>query len=515
MWWCEVTVRLRQVLAERQLELRVVAGAAGVDRRGPVRWAHISEIPDPTPWLSGGELLLTTGLGVMDSPALQRQLIAGLDARGCPAVGFGVGIWLDRVPAAMLDEAERRALPVFTVPYEVPFIAVTRYVARRVFESHDLGLRRALDQHRRILTAVTSGGGLGEVLRITATSLGATDTAVFDVFGRILARHSGGPAPVALDALRRALSPRPHSRRSVQLDGRTVTVTPVHAAGDTEAVLVVVSDADLEEWQVVVLDQGVTAVAVELSRGESGRRRRRAEVGALLTDTLRGHATDSAARLADLGLEPDEAFHVLAVAGDATVTADAVCRMIEDVAADRRVAVGVADDTVYAIVQPGGADIAQAVLTVSDTVMSRPLTVGRSHVRQGFAHLAVALREAALAATRADGAQVDVADLGVDGLLVGLDDPAGAQAFVTHVLGPVLAHGELRATPLVETLRAYLRSGCRPGPAAAQLRVHRHTLAYRLDRIADLTGRDPRDGRHLLAYGLALRLLPERDGAPG
>jgi hypothetical protein len=28
---------------------QVVAGHAGIDRRGPIRWAHISELPDPTP----------------------------------------------------------------------------------------------------------------------------------------------------------------------------------------------------------------------------------------------------------------------------------------------------------------------------------------------------------------------------------------------------------------------------------------------------------------------------------
>ena len=49
---------LRDLL--RDLEVRLVAGQSGIDNA--VRWVHISEIVDPTPWLSGGELLLTTGL---------------------------------------------------------------------------------------------------------------------------------------------------------------------------------------------------------------------------------------------------------------------------------------------------------------------------------------------------------------------------------------------------------------------------------------------------------------------
>ena len=44
-----------------ELGLKVSAGeeAAG-DRE--IRWVHITELLDPTPWLSGGELLLTTGI---------------------------------------------------------------------------------------------------------------------------------------------------------------------------------------------------------------------------------------------------------------------------------------------------------------------------------------------------------------------------------------------------------------------------------------------------------------------
>jgi PucR family transcriptional regulator, purine catabolism regulatory protein len=105
-----------------------------------------------------------------------------------------------------------------------------------------------------------------------------------------------------------------------------------------------------------------------------------------------------------------------------------------------------------------------------------------------------------------------VTALGLPGLLAGIDDALGADAFVRQVLGPVLDYDAREGAQLVDSLRAYLHHGCRPGPAAAELCVHRHTLSYRLDRVAELTGRDPRDGAHLLAFGLALE-LQARNGA--
>ena len=58
------------------LDVTLVAGEANLDV--PVRWVHISELLDPTPWLSGGELLLTTrtfATVVMDSARMKLMNI--------------------------------------------------------------------------------------------------------------------------------------------------------------------------------------------------------------------------------------------------------------------------------------------------------------------------------------------------------------------------------------------------------------------------------------------------------
>ena len=81
---------------------------------------------------------------------LQRSLVRLLDVRGVVAVGFGEGVSMDEVPPAMVEEADACRLPLFTVPYEIPFIAVTRRVSQAVFEEHYAMLRQAIDQARHI-----------------------------------------------------------------------------------------------------------------------------------------------------------------------------------------------------------------------------------------------------------------------------------------------------------------------------------------------------------------------------
>src|SRR5438876_11134841 len=88
-----------------------------------VRWVHSTELPDPTPWLRGGELLLTTGIQ-LKGPRVQRELIERLADHEIAGLGFGTGFAHKRLPAALLAAARRRALPGSGVPHVLPFIAV-------------------------------------------------------------------------------------------------------------------------------------------------------------------------------------------------------------------------------------------------------------------------------------------------------------------------------------------------------------------------------------------------------
>src|ERR1700747_3830804 len=92
----------------RELGLEALAGEAGLDL--PVRWVHISELIDPTPWLSGGELLLTTGLQ-LDTPERQREFVTRLADHHLAGLGFGTGFGHETVPEAGAEVAEGRQSP--------------------------------------------------------------------------------------------------------------------------------------------------------------------------------------------------------------------------------------------------------------------------------------------------------------------------------------------------------------------------------------------------------------------
>ena len=510
-----------ELLADPGLGLEVVAGHAGLDRRGPVRWAHISDTPDPTPWLEGGELLLTTGLGVKDSETLQRRLIAGLAARGVVAVGFGTGVTLEAVPPAMVAACDQHGLPLITVPYEVPFLAVTRRVSSHIYEEHFATLRSAVALHRQVLAAVTGGQGIAAVLGTVGRAMPAATLVAFDFAGAELARHDPSGRLDALDpaALWSACGGTTHASTPATLhDGQAVTRAPVRIGDELEAVVVAVTDAPLLEHEVLLFEQGLAGVSLELSRRRSVREAQRDRVDELLEETAAGRSSSGLIdrALGRLGVPAPPAYRVLAVARPEGATAHQLCLVVEDALLPLgRPVVGHLGGTLYAMVPEGGDDAAARVVSAMRSRGWPEPCIGRSRVKRELDALRAALREAHVALLIDDPEPVrDVDQLGIGGLLAGIRDDLGATDFVDQVLGPVVAHDERESAHLVATLRAYLAHGCRPGPAAAELNVHRHTLTYRLDRIRELTGRDPRAGEHLLEYGLALELLGRRLEAP-
>ncbi|HEX4437794.1 MAG TPA: PucR family transcriptional regulator ligand-binding domain-containing protein [Solirubrobacteraceae bacterium] len=119
-----------------ELGLKLTTGQESAQAH--VRWVHSTELSDPTPWLKGGEVLLTTGLQ-LEGPRSQREFLDRLATHKIAALGFGTGFSHRRLPAALVTAARKRDFPLFEVPYELPFIAITeRAFARLLDERYEL-----------------------------------------------------------------------------------------------------------------------------------------------------------------------------------------------------------------------------------------------------------------------------------------------------------------------------------------------------------------------------------------
>ena len=97
---------VRELIGE--LDVCLLAGESNLDL--PIRWVHMTELLDPTPWLSGGEVLLTTGMQ-LDTPARQREFVELLADHQLAGLGFGTGFGHEQVPEPLVRGRPRARLP--------------------------------------------------------------------------------------------------------------------------------------------------------------------------------------------------------------------------------------------------------------------------------------------------------------------------------------------------------------------------------------------------------------------
>ena len=112
---------LRQILelpAFSQAEL--LSGQSRLEN--PVTWVHVAEVLDVARLLSGGELLLSTGLELSRAaPEARMAYVRSLAEAGVVGLGLELVQWLKEVPLEVLHTAQTLQFPILAFRTEVRF----------------------------------------------------------------------------------------------------------------------------------------------------------------------------------------------------------------------------------------------------------------------------------------------------------------------------------------------------------------------------------------------------------
>jgi purine catabolism regulator len=528
-----VTTTVGDLLKIEELSLRLVAGEAGVDR--PIRWAHVSELDDPTRWLRGGEILLTTGLGLGRAPSAQARFVEQLARAKLAGLGLGLGFAFDQTPAAVAGAADAAGFPVFEVPFEIPFIAITEALFSRLVNEQYVLLQRAGTVQQTLSRLLVDAAGLDALLGAYARMTG-TAALLFDLHGDVAA--SSPEAARLLDARVaweevQALRPD-EGDFAASLSGRdgSRSLLPILVGGAPKAFLVLARSGRAEPFHQVVSHHLATAIALELAKSQAVARTERRLVGDFLDALLEGELSgdETARRLRFLGLGAAQSIAALVgrpePAGSNGAAAsgegggppedrvEGLHRLVED-RLSRRPApyvCSIHDGAVVALFE--AADPAEARATVeavAEAASARGVAarfgLGMPEAEPRAPRRAYQEARFALDATLAQGGSrvACIDDLGSHRLLLALQQEAALDAFSRGLLAPLRAYDRRQHGDLVASLRTFLEHNGNWESAARALGVHRHTLRYRIRRVAELTGRDLDAAADRVEFWLALQ----------
>ncbi|WP_307801059.1 PucR family transcriptional regulator [Microbispora triticiradicis] len=525
---------LRRITAIVPLHLEVLAGRSGLDR--PVRWVAVSELEDPTPFLEGGELVLTTGMRLSGADA--GPYVSRLVARGVTGLGFGVGLSHDVVPPAFAEAAESAGLPLVEVPRDTAFIAIGKAVSDLLAGEQYEEISRAFAAQGRLTRAALRRRGPVAVVDRLAREIGGW-ALLLDPSGAV--RHAAdatgragpggrepgrdGPVEDWARETARSLEPEIARLRSGPSPASLALATPeehvvVQPLG-RRGFFAVGSPRPFSPIAHTVVNAAGSLLTLALEQGRE-QRAAAAQVRAAVLRLLLAGETGAAARtLAALGMrlpaepvtvlvcqtsDPDALTEALSGAAPACFTApwegllvvpatDAYAEEVIALAARYgRVGAGAPGVDLSSgkgvRVGPGGAE-AEAVGGAAPAAGGGPrldLAVGLDQARRALASASPVARFTELAG---------------QGLL-SLLDPDAAASFAAAILAPLREYGS--RADLVESLRAYLASNGHWDAAAQRLGVHRHTLRYRMKRVSELLGRDLDDPAVRAELWIALSL---------
>ncbi|MDK1359850.1 PucR family transcriptional regulator ligand-binding domain-containing protein [Arthrobacter sp. zg-Y1219] len=453
-------IYLSDLLAAPGLDLRR-HGTAPV-APAPLQWVAVTELEDPFPFLGGGEVVLTTGLR-QRTGAVQRSFVESVHRAGALAIGFGTGLSHAKVPAALIEAADARGLPVFEVPYDTPFVALGKMVADALSADHVTQLRDLLAAHQSLAGALLGGNGLPGLLQELAGLLG-NHVALHQYGARIF--DTGSEAGEDSGAASRHRVPIATGLR----DRCTLAITEPYRRPD-------------------IVAYAQSLISVELSNQARRRARDRAVTGQLLTDVVAGRLTggDASLRLLGAGISTARrqlTFLVEVASGQVralpTLPLPAEFDGTGTAVVDGRLVIVVAEGNGPELARILGAYLYGSGLTAR-------IGFGGSYAEP--AGLRWSYFEAKESLQR--GQHINEPErLSLTSLLMsGADVPLADLA--AEALDPLTDFDAAHDASLLDTLEQYLGLNGSVAAVADALGLHRNTVRYRLGQITELTGYDP------------------------
>lgn len=474
---------VRRLAATTSLGLTIVAGHDDVDLS--ISWAHAIELQDPTRWLAGGELVMTTGLHLPRSATKQYEYVERIAQTGAVALAFDTGTVHERVPDAIIRAGDELGFAVLSVAKETPFIAISRAVIDELTADQIRTVQAVVDAQEKLARALLDG------VPALITALGRAVHAavcVLDRDGAVLALTEG--ASSSLPERIRERSGKERSRIVVDDDGHLA----IHRLA-VSGTLAVASEAALDQSERLLVGHTVSLLTIELAkplRVVDAEQRLRLAVTTMVRQAG-GDVDESLLRYFGFESETTVVATALTDVGPLLAATDITSAALEEESVPYLLAPLTDGTGVWFVVKSEVAEkVTRSVYARVRENSRRSINGGIGGVRP-MTGVAASLREAVSAAKvgQVEGhTLVPFSELGTFSLLLSVQSSDVLQSIAASGLGVLEGYDAENGSRLVDSIEAFLHHNGQWESAAAQLGVHRHTLRNRMDKAAELIGRD-------------------------
>ncbi|NVM94309.1 PucR family transcriptional regulator [Arthrobacter wenxiniae] len=528
----------------------VLGGQGALD--SPVRWVHVSELLDVTGLLSGGELVLTTGLELEKEPGRTASYIHSLEQAGVAGLIVELAGPRARSLAALRTAARNSALPVITLEHRVRFVAITETVHRMIVAEQLERVERARDIHEAFTLLSLESAGTQQVVEQAAAMIGAP--VVLEDLQHLVLAYAAWQVPTTelLNDWERRSRTTPSPARTVRAGHEQWLQVPVGVRSQLWGRLVVPTTTGDDDLAVMVLERAAQTLAINrLAERDQRELSHQAQAGLLnILRNPRGLSeAEALARAASLGLKRAPLYLPLvfrtpprsnptSTSTTASGTNDLLLGQQEERELLERLAQtlkSISGSALTASLQSGsiGMILALPAKQLEEPTLERLTESLAEHSgeeaarwRIGVGRLRVTLLEAAAGIDEASHVAETAAtlrgpgrpfyratDIRLRGLLALLRNDPRVQQFAESELAGIL-DAEAQGRPgLLDLLGHYLESGGNKAALARKGYLSRPTLYNRLAKLEELLAVDLDDAESRTSLHVAL-LLHRLGGEP-
>jgi DNA-binding PucR family transcriptional regulator len=543
-------------------EAKVIAGRKGLGR--DVTQVTVGEVPDIGDWLTGSELVLSTFFAVETTPEAQTEFVRKIIKSGAAGLLVKPERFIKEVGADIISLGDKHDFPIIEVPSDVRWTHLIADISEHIVGEHLEHIQRSQEIHRKLLEVVIDGGSWQSIADTAAQLLDrpvVVENSYYDELARSIPGSFDKQWVKQLEALQQ--SAKGAAREEPTADtGRYRRITlkkgqdfpakvtvPIMVSRD---VLGYVSGFEFKkqvnELDLEALESVATVAAVEMGRELAALEAENRLRGDFVDDLLAGEfdaGPTMLQRASYLGGDLSHGCMVLIADIDSfgeyvvgnKLSEPEVQRIKNRYFSSVKAAVRAhhekalltpKSDNVIAFLPPLG-DGNGKLLSVArstavkihaacaDLMPELTVSVGIGRFHENPSETGRAFREAQMALQVSQrlgeaGAVATFDDMGIYKLLLSAleEDPDEVRSFYEETIARVERYDDEHNTDLVATLETFLANNRSIAATAEALFTHRHTIRYRLGRIADLTGLDVNrsEDQEKLGFGLkAMRLL--------
>jgi purine catabolism regulator len=510
---------------------RIVAGAKGA--HNTIRLVNAVDLPDPLPWVTKGDFLLTTGFAWPSDDAEQRKLIYDLAGRGLSAVGMAVPHYFEEIPASARIAAEELQFPLIEIPWEVPFYSITEEILNSIVMVHYKQKEQSETIHRELMRIAVEAKSLKEITNTMGKLIGKS----------LIVQHPEGPVLASyamreegnLDASysidnehlpqRLASFLREHksmfSSRSksqlVQISAHPDFglperyVCPIHLEHELVGLLWVFHPS-LNEWLVPSIEYSALVVALHISR-QRALVSLEAQLGYSFLDALfegKFHSSAQTVHRAELlGYDSEESYSVCMAILDVSIPMSREGIMKREQLSERlkRGLQELKASSVLSFVQNQIFFLLPERIPAEllwQKIKALDISLAVSLAQRGFERVVLGYKEVNSIMKHLKFGQMHYYnDLLVPRVLRG--DDAACSLFLDQLFSPI--QSSKNSEVLMMTLLAFIRQGFHQKATAHVLNIHPKSLRYRLNHVTALTSMDLEDPETQFQLQLASKIM--------